>query len=95
MDYLRQDNVLPFMVISDINMPKLNGYELRDRILADPHLAQKCTPHLFFTTAGTPEAVREGYRRHVHGLFHKVGDYVEYTAVMRNIIDYWKAAAKP
>ncbi|MGV3459734.1 MAG: response regulator [Flavobacterium sp.] len=95
MEYLRRDEVRPFMVISDINMPKLNGFALRDMVLAEADVAAKCTPYLFFTTAGTPETVREGYRRHVHGFFHKINDYSEYCTVMGNIIAYWKNAATP
>ena len=51
LEYLQVDNVLPFIILSDINMPKLNGIELRNKLHTDPQLCLKCIPYLFFSTA--------------------------------------------
>src|SRR5690606_9206037 len=37
---------LPFLVLSDINMPKMNGFELREKLKTDARLARKCIPYL-------------------------------------------------
>ena len=38
LDYLNQTDVQPFLVLSDINMPKINGFELRNKIFTNEQL---------------------------------------------------------
>jgi CheY-like chemotaxis protein len=45
--YLEQEDVVPVMIFSDINMPGMNGFQLRDQIHANPDLRVKCVPFLF------------------------------------------------
>ena len=40
--YLNKTDVQPFLILSDINMPKLNGFELRNKIFTDQQLQSKC-----------------------------------------------------
>lgn len=94
-DYLKQEDVKPFLIMSDINMPKLSGYDLRDQVLSDPELTEKCVPYIFFTTAQSPESIKSAYRKSVQGFFLKAIDYNEFTETLRLIIDYWKAAVTP
>jgi len=47
--YLFNTEIEPFN-ISDINMPKLNGLELRKKIHQNERVRIKCIPYLFFTT---------------------------------------------
>jgi CheY-like chemotaxis protein len=32
LDFLNESSVIPFIILSDINMPKLDGFALRDKI---------------------------------------------------------------
>lgn len=41
----------PFIIFSDINMPRLNGIELRERVRTNEDLWVKSIPYLFFTTS--------------------------------------------
>jgi len=94
-DYLKQPNVKPFLIISDINMPKLNGYELRDRIISDPLVDAKCIPYIFCTTAAQPDIVNEGFKRNIQGYFHKTNDYAKYKENVKLLVDYWKTSLLP
>lgn len=94
-EYLRRKDVHPFIILSDINMPKMNGYELRDEILCDPDLTQKCVPYIFFTTAQAPESIIEAYKKSVQGFFYKMNDYNKFADTLKLIIDYWKQAVTP
>lgn len=95
LEYLQNMGAKPFMVISDINMPKLNGYQLRDKVLEDPILAEKCIPYLFFTTSGTPETVASAYKKSVHGFFQKISDYKAFKEALKKVVDYWQIADTP
>jgi len=48
----------PDLVLCDVNMPGLGGYEVLQAIRADPRLST--TPFLFLTSLGAPDHVRAG-----------------------------------
>lgn len=95
MEYLKRPEVTPFLIFSDINMPKMSGYELRDLVLADNELHDKTVPYIFFSTANDPETIKLAYKKAAQGFFTKITDYEEYTDVVKKIIEYWKAAKVP
>ena len=94
-EYLKHEEVNPFLIMSDINMPKMSGYELRDQVLNDPELTEKCVPYIFFTTAQSPDSIKEAYRKSVQGFFFKISDYNKFSATLKLIIEYWKEAVTP
>ncbi len=55
--YLTAKTTEPFIVFSDIDMPKLNGMELRKKIHENEDIRLKTIPYLFFTTSAEQEAV--------------------------------------
>ncbi|RZJ90363.1 MAG: response regulator, partial [Chryseobacterium sp.] len=95
MEYLSRPETVPFLIFSDINMPKMSGYELRDLVLADPNLADKTVPYIFFSTANDPDTIKMAYKKSAQGFFTKITDYEEYKTVIKKIIEYWKAAKVP
>lgn len=46
--YLIENTAEPFIVFSDINMPKLNGIELRKKIHENEDIRLRTIPYLFF-----------------------------------------------
>lgn len=93
--FLKQEHIKPFMVISDINMPKMNGFELRDAILKDPHLTEKTLPFIFFTTVGNGYTVEEAFKRTIHGYFHKTSDLAQLKETLQELTDYWRNSEIP
>src|SRR5687767_6489762 len=61
LDFLNRSDTLPFLILSDINLPKLDGFALRDKLKTDASLALKCIPYLFFSTALNQKAVIDAY----------------------------------
>ena len=47
LEYLEKPEIEPFLILSDINMPKLNGFELRQRVFTNTELSKKCIPYIF------------------------------------------------
>lgn len=95
MDFLKRPEIAPFLIFSDINMPKMSGYELRDQVLADPNLSDKTVPYIFFSTASDPETIKMAYKKAAQGFFTKINDYDEFKSTVTKIIEYWKAAKVP
>ena len=95
LDYLTDTPELPFLIISDINMPKLNGFELRDKLQTDAALQIKCIPYLFFSTAVSQEMVIKAYSLSAQGFFVKPSSMLEMEEVIRDIMNYWQKCAAP
>lgn len=57
LDHINASQDHPFLILSDINMPKLDGYQLREKLRTDSKLSNKCIPYLFFSTAANQKAV--------------------------------------
>ena len=75
LEYLTDTDIEPFLVLSDINMPKLNGMELREKIHNNEDLRLKSIPYLFFSTSAEQKHVIDAYSRSIQGFFVKPSNY--------------------
>ncbi len=94
-EYLSANDVKPFLVISDINMPKLDGFQLRDMIHSNEQLRLKCIPYLFFTSSTSSSVVIDAYSRYVQGFFIKPNNYNHLEIMLKKIVDYWQECVAP
>ena len=95
LDYLNQTDVQPFLVLSDINMPKINGFELRNKIFTNEQLQTKCIPYLVFTTGANKKAVVDAYAMSVQGFFVKPSSVQGLENTIKKIVEYWKECIAP
>jgi CheY-like chemotaxis protein len=95
LDYLNKTEVIPFLILSDINMPKINGLELRAKIQTNEKLHLKCIPYLFFTTNANKNSVTEAYSLSVQGFFVKPDSYKKLESTINKIMEYWKECIAP
>lgn len=95
LDYLNKSEVQPFLILSDINMPRLNGFELRNKIFTDEQLQTKCIPYLFFTTAANKKSVMDAYSMSVQGFFVKPSSIQALENTIKKIVEYWKECIAP
>jgi CheY-like chemotaxis protein len=93
--YLSQTLIEPFIILSDINMPKLNGMELREKIHNNEDLRLKCIPYLFFTTSSNQQQVVDAYSKSVQGFFVKPAKFEKLKEIIRKIIEYWQECESP
>lgn len=95
LDFLNATDEIPFLILSDINMPKLDGFALRNKIKQDAKLQLKCIPYLFFSTASSQKAVIDAYSLSVQGFFIKQNTMDELEKTISVIMEYWKRCASP
>lgn len=95
LDFLNKTDIVPFIILSDINLPKLNGFALREKIHNDAELQIKCIPYLFFSTAVDQQAVIDAYSLSVQGFFIKQNIFSELEKSISVIMEYWKRCAAP
>lgn len=93
--FLYKTEETPFLVLSDINMPKMNGFELRTKIQENKALSRMCVPFLFFSTGGDKQSVEDAYAMSVQGFFRKPDGIEELEKTMLKIVEYWKECIAP
>jgi|SRR5215211_197487 len=94
-DFLSSTRVHPFLVLCDINMPGINGLELRKTINKDAYIRNKSIPFVFYTTGSSKENVSKAYEMMVQGFFEKADKMDEMKKQLKVIIDYWKLCLHP
>ena len=95
LDYLTGTLTEPFIIFSDINMPKLNGMDLRAKIHENEGLRIKSIPYLFFSTVAEQDNVIEAYSKSIQGFFIKPSNFSDLTNVIKTIVEYWQMCVSP
>jgi CheY-like chemotaxis protein len=88
--YLRETEDKPLIIISDINMPLMNGLQLKAEIEKDPYLKRKSIPFVYLSTTANPQQVRKAYELTVQGFFVKGQSYDALKGSVNQIILYWQ-----
>ena len=95
LDFLNLSDTIPFLILSDINLPRLNGFELRKKLREDAQLQVKCIPYLFFSTALNQQNVIDAYSSSAQGFFVKPNSMPELEKTIQVIMQYWLRCAAP
>jgi CheY-like chemotaxis protein len=95
LEYLEKTQEQPFLILCDVNMPLLNGLELRHLINQSEYLRNKSIPFVFLTTSASPEAVRQAYNDSVQGFYQKADTYAGFQQQIQLIIAYWEHCLHP
>lgn len=93
--YLKTTQELPFLIISEISMPGMNGLELRQRIDQDPVLRLKFIPFVFMTHPVEDHYIEEAYKLTIQGFFEKKSSFVAWKNQLAAIIAYWTECHHP
>jgi CheY-like chemotaxis protein len=95
LSYIESTDVQPFLILSDINMPRINGLELKRKIYNNEELKVRCIPYLFFTTGQNKQAVFDAYSMSAQGFFIKPASAKDLRETLRKIIEYWTECFSP
>ncbi len=93
--YLTANPAVPFMIICDVNIPAMDGFELREKIIQNPSMFYKSTPFIFWSTSATEEQIKKAYDLAVQGFFIKEHTLQELKQSLIDIIQYWKKSKMP
>ena len=94
-DFLKGTERQPFIIISDVNLPLMNGLQLKEEIQKNELLRLKSIPFIFLTTSADTTAVKEAFDLSAQGFFVKANTYNGITHQLKQIIDYWKSSRHP
>ena len=95
-DFLKTTSSHPFIIFSDVNLPKLSGLEFKRRIDDDPELRKKSIPFVFYSTSVDQRSVNEAYTKMtVQGFFQKGSSIETLKKDLKLILDYWSLCRHP
>jgi CheY-like chemotaxis protein len=93
--YLHKAPAPPVLIISDINMPVMDGFEIKEKIMNTRELQQLQIPFVFFTTAAQQTAVTKAHRLSDQGFFMKPNTMEELQQTIKLIVEYWLGCYTP
>lgn len=93
--YLETTTEKPFLIFSDINLPRMSGADLKRKINANPEVRRKSIPFIFLTTTSNHHAVLDGYESLAQGFFTKPNTIEALKQMVEMIINYWKICRHP
>src|SRR5437763_3495373 len=81
----------PDLILLDLNLPRMNGREVLERIRATPSL--KTVPVVVLTTSKRHEDVQEMYAAGANTYIEKPQDFARFVQVLQTIQKYWLETA--
>lgn len=80
-------NLLPDLVLCDINMPGMNGFEFCvEKNKVDYFIT---VPVILVTNSNSPEDVKKGFQSGAVSVFNKKVDYDEFAYDISVLVEYW------
>ena len=93
--YIETNPTVPFLIICDVNTPRMGGFELKRRILEADNMYYKSIPFVFWSTQASKEQIRKAYDLCVNGFFLKGNNMQEVKASLAAIVEYWRKSEVP
>jgi CheY-like chemotaxis protein len=81
------DAPVPDLILLDLNLPKIDGREVLERIKGDEHLRH--IPVVVLTTSHAEQDVLKSYDLHANCYVTKPVDLDQFIDVVRNIENFW------
>lgn len=79
--------IIPDIILLDLNMPKVNGLEFLRILKNDEKL--RYIPTVIFTTSNNHRDILECYRIGIAGYILKPLKYEDYQVIVKKTLDYW------
>lgn len=92
MQYLKKadefkDAVTPDLILLDVNLPRLDGHEVLERIKNDPEL--KMIPVIMLTTSSSATDILKSYGNHANCYITKPVEIDDFMSTVAGIEDFW------
>ncbi len=95
LQYLKSEKPIPFLILCDVNLPKMDGFELKAKILQDAATNYKSVPFVFWSNAVSKAQTQKAYDLGVNGFFVKESSFDELKKSLIDIVNYWTKSKVP
>ncbi len=83
----RDTNDRPTVILLDLNLPRLSGHAVLERVRADPRT--RSVPVVILTSSNQEEDLVKSWDRGVNSYIRKPIDFNEFSEVVRQLGVYW------
>lgn len=87
--------VVPFLIISEIDLPKISGLQLKEYLLKHKFTNFKSIPFVFLTDAPSQGQIEQAYHLCTNGLFKKQDNFRKLKQQLIDIVKYWRESIVP
>jgi len=92
-EFVARDNSLPILVLLDINLPRVSGLDVLEKLRADPRT--KSMPVVMLTSSDDDSDRLQSYRSGCNSFVRKPVDFGEFADAVGRIGVYWCATNIP
>jgi CheY-like chemotaxis protein len=95
LEYLKKTKEAPFVIISDINMPRMNGIELLKEMKHERMAQFKSIPYLIISSSTSELEIIAAYTCGAQGYFGKTMSMIDQVELLMDIKKYWGKCRHP
>jgi CheY-like chemotaxis protein len=92
---MESGTLVPFLIISEIDLPKISGLELKQYLLQHQSTNFKSIPFVFITDMPSQTQVEQAYHLCTNGLFKKPDSFNKLKQLLVDIVKYWRDSIVP
>ncbi|MDB5205729.1 MAG: response regulator [Flavisolibacter sp.] len=93
--YLKEEKRSPFLILCDVNIPRMSGFELKAKLLEDADMNSTSIPFVFWSSLATPAQIEKSYHLGGNGFFIKENSFEEVKQSLAGIVKYWQKSKVP
>jgi CheY-like chemotaxis protein len=95
LNYLQTNEQVPFLILCDVNIPKMDGFELKEKIWNDGKTRYKSIPFVFWSSMLSNAQIQRAYDLGVNGFFLKDSNFNDLKKSLVDIVNYWAKSKVP
>ena len=92
---LETQSEVPFLIISELNLPKISGLELKQHLLSHKLINFKSIPFIFLTDTPSQIQIENAYYLCTNGVFKKPDSFEKLKQQLIDIVNYWRESLVP
>ncbi|GGL86403.1 response regulator [Deinococcus aerolatus] len=90
LDFLQSGLVQPDVVLLDLNMPGMNGFEVLQEMKRDARLVR--IPVVILTTSGVQKDIEQAYTLHASSYLVKSASFTSFLQQLERVLEYWRTS---
>jgi len=95
LQYLKKEEEPPFLILCDVNLSKMDGFELKEKILQQDEVKYKGIPFVFWSLIASNRQIKKSYDLGGNGFFLKGNSFEEIKDSLNEIVKYWQKSRVP
>ena len=89
----RNTRIMPAVILLDLNLPRINGFQILERIRADKRT--KLIPVIVLTSSNEEQDIKKAYALGANSYIRKPVDFKKFTDVAQHMGLYWVVLNEP